>query len=216
MAKGRTYRTDQKWSLNEALRTKVLWLMLVLFIAQMMPVFMMTTHGVLHFLDHDYSRMQSASILSVILLGSGIARFPMGWLGDRIEPRRIVIASMILRLAAFIGLWLAPSLAALIVCGFLFGFSYGTTIVMIPTIMANYFGPSAFATINGVLAPIMIVFGAAVPVGAGYIADHYASYDLAFITLVCLIGAALLCAYLLSPPYKSERQTMEHVGKASM
>ena len=137
-------------------------------------------------------------------MGSGCARFPMGWLGDRIEPRLIVIAVMILRLAAFVGLWKAPSLGLLIACGLVFGFSYGTTIVMIPTLSANFFGPAVFASINGFLAPIIIIFGASVPVGAGYVADVLGSYDPAFIVLLGVITAGLACAWRLTPPVKDK------------
>jgi MFS family permease len=195
------------WTLKEALKTRVVWFLLVLFLAQMMPVFMMTTHGVLHFLDGGYSVMQSAMALSSILLGSGLARLPMGWLGDRIEPRFIVLVIMVVRLFAFVGLWLSPNYIMLLVCGFSFGFSYGTSIVLIPIITANYFGPTAFASINGVMAPIMIVFGATVPVGAGYISDRMASYDLVFMTLTGVIGAGILCTYLLKPPVKDKKAT---------
>ncbi|MFC1883409.1 MFS transporter [Thermodesulfobacteriota bacterium] len=205
----RTYRTRDMWSLKEALRTKVVWFLLVLFLAQMMPVFMMTTHGVLHFLDQGYSGMQSAMVLSSILFGSGLARLPMGWLGDRMEPRRIVFAVMVIRLFSFVGLWLSPNLTLLLICGFSFGFSYGTSIVLIPIITANYFGPMAFASINGIMAPVMIIFGAMVPVGAGYISDRMASYDLVFMTLVGIIGAGILCTYLLKPPTKTRKPQLD-------
>ncbi|MBU2548740.1 MAG: MFS transporter [Proteobacteria bacterium] len=201
-APSRTYRTDQFWPLKEALRTRALYYIMVIFIAQMMPVFLMTTHGVLHLLDHEFSPMQAASILSLILLGSGLARFPMGWLGDRVEPRRIVMAVLVLRLAAFAGLWQAPNMTVLAVCGLVFGFSYGTTIVMIPTLTANLYGPASFAALNGFLAPVIIIFGASVPVGAGYIADFYGRYDPVFIALLGVIAIAFICAWRLKPPVK--------------
>ena len=201
---GRTYRTREIWRVKEVLRTRAVWFLLVLFLAQMMPVFMMTTHGVLHFIDQGYSKMNAALVLSSILFGSGLARVPMGWLGDRIEPRLIVLAVMVVRLLSFIGLWMSPNLTMLLLCGFSFGFSYGTTIVMIPIITANYYGPMAFASINGILAPIMIVFGAMVPVGAGYVADNTASYNLVFMTLLAVVGAAIVCTYFLRPPIKKK------------
>ena len=75
---------------------------------------------------------------------------------------------------------------------------------MIPIITANYYGPVSFASINGILAPIMIVFGAMVPVGAGYVADHMASYDVVFMSLLVVVGAAIMFTYLLRPPVKEK------------
>ncbi|MBV1929068.1 MAG: hypothetical protein KUG81_06100, partial [Gammaproteobacteria bacterium] len=92
----------------------------------------------------------------------------------------------------------------LLVLGPLFGFAYGGAIVMMPTLIANYFGASSFAAINGFMFPVQIGFAAVVPVGAGYLADTTGTYDLAFIILAVFIAGAVVCALMASPPVPSE------------
>ncbi len=81
--------------------------------------------------------MQAASIMGFIIFGSGVARFPMGALADRIEPRRIISAALFVMMFSLIGLWKAPSMGFLLFVGPCFGFSYGTLLVMQPSIIGE-------------------------------------------------------------------------------
>jgi MFS family permease len=101
----RTYRTKETWALKEVVRTPLFWIIVIFWISHVMPIILVTTHGVLHFTDTGFTKMQAASILSFIILASGISRFPVGWLGDRIEPRKIIFVSMGIMLVAYFGLW---------------------------------------------------------------------------------------------------------------
>jgi MFS family permease len=196
----RTYRTPDLWTLKAALSTRTLYLIMSATLAHSLPLSLIMTHGVLHFTDLGFSRMAAASILSFTALGSGLARFPAGWLGDRVEPRWILTAALSLEMMAFIGLWLAPSLTALLALGPLFGFCFGASMVMIPTVLGNYYGPHAFAGLSGFLAPVLVTFEALVPVGGGLIADRTGSYDLAFLLLSAVILAGVVASALMAPP----------------
>ena len=196
----RTYRTPDLWTLKAALSTRTLYLIMSAILAHSMPLSLIMTHGVLHFTDLGFSRMAAASILSFTALGSGAARFPVGWLGDRIEPRWIFTAALSLELMAFIGLWQAPGLAALLVLGPLFGLCFGACMVMTPTVLGNYYGPESFAGLSGFLAPFLVAFEALVPVGGGLIADRTGSYDLAFLLLGAVILAGVVSSVLMAPP----------------
>lgn len=199
----RTYRTSQTWTFKEILRTPAFWFIAGIGLVHIMPVFLIITHGVLHFTDQGYSKMQAATILSFVILGSSTARFPMGWLGDRFEPRLISTLAYLLMLLTFIGIWRAPNLAVLIVTGFLFGISYGTLLVMMPSLLGNYFGPSNYASLMGVLGPLITICGAIIPVGGGIIADKTGSYDLAFIIISLIIVFGIISAFLSKPPQKT-------------
>ena len=200
----RTYRTAVDWSLKEALRTRTVWFIMVLMLAQMTTVTFITAHGVLHLTDLHYSSMQAASVLGIIILGSGLGKFSMGWLGDIIEPRWIIAAAIFLMLASFIGLWQAPNLTLLMATGLVYGVSYGAFIVMFTVILANYFGPDSFAGINGFIMPFMIIFSAGVPYEAGHIFERFGSYDVVFAALSLLLFIGLICVVMLAPPIKTQ------------
>ncbi|MAS40281.1 MAG: hypothetical protein CMK33_01030 [Porticoccaceae bacterium] len=194
------YRTQETWTLADALRTPTLWLLIVLFLGTVMPLYLLLVHGILHLTDLDYDRMQAASVLSFMLGGSACARFPIGWLGDRLEPR-LLLFGLLTAAAIALGLvWQAPGLGWLLLAGVLFGAAYGGTLVLVPAVIANYFGAASFASINGFVFPVQLVIASAVPVGAGYLADLTGSYDTSFIGLTGFTILAAVCALATRPP----------------
>jgi MFS family permease len=198
----RTYRTSEVWTIREVFKTSTIWFFIMVGITQGMPIIFITSHGVLHITDIGYTSMQAAYVLMFVLLGSGIARFPMGWLGDRIEPRWIVIGALSLMLIAFSGIWKAPSLNILMGFGSLFGICYGTLLVLMSTMMGNYYGPESYAGINAFTAPFLTAISASVPTVAGYIADKQGSYNLVFTVLTAGLIISVICSTFLSPPKK--------------
>jgi hypothetical protein len=83
-----------------------------------------------------------------------------------------------------------------------YGLCFGATVITFPMLTANYFGPMAYAPINGFMSPILILVAAPVPVLAGMVFDHYKSYDLAFIPIIIFLFIAAACAWFLYPPEK--------------
>lgn len=200
----KTYRTKKTWEVNTVFKNPIIYFIAVVMIGHLMSLFLITSHGILHFMDKGFAQMQAASIMSFVILGSGIARFPAGWLGDRIEPRWILTATFIIQLIAYMGIWKSTNLQIVMGSGALFGFCYGCQLIMFPTLLGNYYGPEAFPGINGIIAPIMILFGAAVPMGAGYIYETFGSYDGAFIIMMSMLGVSLILSLLMTPPKKAE------------
>ena len=200
----RTYRTEKTWEVKQVFGTPIIYFIAIVIIGHMMPLFLITSHGVLHFTDMGFSKMQAASILSFMILGSGCARFPSGWLGDRIEPRWILTVTLVVMLVAYLGIWKSTNLDVVMISGALFGVCYGCQIIMFATIMGNYYGPEIYPDINGVMAPFLILFGAVVPVGAGYMYEKYDSYDAVFFILSIMLVVALVFSLLLAPPKEVE------------
>ena len=199
---GRSYRTAETWTVGEVFHTPAIWFITILFIAQVVPVFMMVTHGVLHLTDMGLDKMQAASVLGFMLLGTALARFPMGWLGDRVNPRWIVVGAMAIRLIAYIGIWQLSGYPVLMVLAFVFGFTYGTTLVLLGTLVANYFGSDVFASVIGFLMPLWVATGSVIPVGAGYTYDYFHNYDIAFMGVITVIALGLIGSLFLKPPRK--------------
>jgi sugar phosphate permease len=203
--RARTFRTSESWTLREILRQPVLYLIGFCMVAQMSAVYLLTTHGVLHLTDLGFTRMEAASALGNLILFSGFARLPIGFVGDRIEPRWIMMVALAGMGVALTGIWKAPEdLGVLLVIVAIFGFCFGAIMPIFPAIIGNYFGPPAFAPITGFLSPFMILIGAPVPVVAGIIYDRFQSYDIAFIYVVTLTFVCALLASALVPPKKTK------------
>ena len=200
----KTHKTDAVWTLKQVLKSPSIWFITGVNITQMMGLGMVVNHGALHLTDIGYDLMDAAFILSLIIGSSGIVRFPMGWLGDRVEPRWIISGALVLMVIGFVGIWKAPSYGALMVLGPIYGISYGTILTILPTITGNYYGPDVFASINGFFGPFLTITGAAVPTIAGYAVESLGSYNEIFLFLtICLVGG-LICSAFLSPPKKKD------------
>jgi MFS family permease len=123
----------------------------------------------------------------------------MGWLGDRIEPRWISTAAYALMVVAYFFIWKAPNLPVLMMMGFIFGLTYGTILVMMPTLYGNYFGPENYANIMGLVFPLTTILGALIPAGAGYAQEKMGSYDLAFIVIIIALLIGTVSSALAKP-----------------
>lgn len=200
----KTYRSPEDWNLRDALATPGLYILAVAMVCYLTPVILVNTHGVLHLTDIGFTQMDAVSVLGAILFGSALSRIPGGWVGDRIEPRFVLLFAFLLQLGAFWGLWKPSGTEMAITAAVMFGISVGIQMSLFPIVLGNYFGAGSFATINGAVGPVLVLFVALVPVSGGYVFDSFGSYDLAFIAMGCvhLLGAVL--SLVMLPPKHPE------------
>ena len=197
-----TYRTDTTWTLKEVLKTRTVWFYYAAGIAQSMTLGLVVNHGVLHLMDVEYTKIQAANIIGIIIFASGFIRFPVGWLGDRIEPRWIYAASLVAVLIGMLGIWKAPSYGLLLIMGPIYGMGYGAILVIGPTLLGNYYGPDVYANLRSFFAPFLTVIIAAVPTVAGYAQENLGSYDEMFLGLAVLVAVGVAFSFFLAPPKK--------------
>ena len=200
--KARTYHTTETWTVKEAARTRSLWFLILTYTSFSVILSFAVAHGVLHITDIGYTRMQAAYAISLIPMIGGIGRIPLGYLADIIEPRIILIGIMIAISFSVWGLWKAPSLTVLCVATSLYGLGMGAGIVLVPTMIGNYYSPPAFAGINGFMFPIQIGLTAVVPLASGYLFDFQKSYDLVLIVFLVMCIASVIGLFFAKPPKK--------------
>ncbi len=120
-----------------------------------------------------------------------IGRVGMGYLAD-IFPKRLafVFCMTILGISVFI-LSGAQSVWQLVLWAVLYGPGYGGGAPVMGSMVADYYGPKYFGTINGLTHIAMAVTTMVGPIFAGYMFDVTGSYRIAFISFaaVCVIGA---------------------------
>lgn len=210
--KPRTYRSAHSWTLGQVFHTRAVYFIIIINISYLAVGTFLLTHGSLYLSDIGISKIQTASIVSIFIMGSGVGRIPAGWLGDQFELRWLMAIMMAAMLAGFVMLWTLSSFAGLSLAGFILGSCYGGFFALSPALTSNFFGQESFAKINSAFAPLLLPFVAMAPAGAGYIFDIYGSYDLAFLVGVILLGLSVIAAICLTPPrYET---TPKHAGAA--
>lgn len=198
--KPKTFRTQKEWTVKEIFKTPLVYLMVVGIIGHLMALVFLISHGVLHFMDLGFSKMQGANILGLVILGSGMGRLPAGFFGDKFEPRNLLIGSYVLQIVAFALIWKSTGAYLAMAGGILFGLTYGAQVIWYPTMISNYWGTENYAPVQSVIAPFMILFVAAVPASSGYIFEAVGNYGIVFIAIIGILVASLLTTFPPTPP----------------
>jgi len=198
------YQTDHDWTIKEVLRTRSAYMLLLLSIAHLAAFFFLLNHGILFLTDGGMDPISAASIIGLTILGSGAMRIPIGWLGDKYNPRWLAFGSALLMLAGLFGIWQANGFFLGALSSAALGAGYGGLLILNPIVIGNYYGERAFPIINAGFVPIVLPVSGAAPVLGGYIFEATGSYDLAFSILTGLLIIGTCAASILTPPQYSE------------
>lgn len=141
-------------------------------------------------LDRGYSQGDAAQVISLVLAISIAGRLLMGWLADRM-PRKYVMLTIYLLIAAAIPLLLVRSAASMYVFAAIFGLGLGGEYLIIPLMAGELFGIGVLGRVMGIVLTADGVAEATAPMLVGNLRDRFGSYNVGFFLLV---GAALVGA----------------------
>ncbi|HRC62036.1 MAG: MFS transporter [Dehalococcoidia bacterium] len=170
-------------SLGEAMHTSTFWLIALAQACGGASVQGWVVHTIPHLENVGFS-LGAATMIGVgYAVCQLIFRPATGLIADRVGRKRIFVISFLLQsvgMLAFASLsserfWLLPVYYATFAAG------QAAWVVLQAAIVADYFGPRRFATINGVVNTIQMPVGVISPIAAGYVFDHAGSYAPVFI-----------------------------------
>lgn len=197
---GGIYRTTHDWKIREVFRTRAVYMLLLVSIGHLAALFFLLNHGILFLTDGGMNAVSAATVIGLTILGSGVARVPAGWLGDKYALRGLVFASALLMLLGLLGFWQLDGFFLSALSAMTLGAGYGALLVLNPIIIGNYFGEKAFPIVNASFAPVLLPFAGAAPVAGGYIYEATGSYNLAFTIIAAALVISVIGAFLLTPP----------------
>lgn len=188
------YKTTDDWSFREALGHPAWWLLALGTVCFLSTFGMMVGHGVVHFKDLGHTSANATLFLALLPLTGLAGKAVVATLGDRVEPRFLWAGAMVLMaLGMALGVT-ATSAMALYAAAFLLGAGNAAAYPCMITLVANYFGRAAYASLMGVMLLIGALATAVGPLLAGVVFDRFGDYTLAFYpaALLCLLGAVLM------------------------
>jgi MFS family permease len=203
-ATGHVYHTREDWSVHDALRTPVLWILLILFSVLLFATTMLTTHQVAYLQDLKYSPLTSASALGLMLGMSILGRMLGGVLGMRFNSRYLAAVFMSSLGLGLLALMNARDIVFVYLYSILTGIGFGGMIVLLPHTMGAYFGRRHFSRIVGWTTPVVTLASASSPVLAGLLYDATGSYVLPFGITALLIFVCAILALWARPPRPGE------------
>jgi MFS family permease len=188
-------------SFKEALRTKQVWLISLVYFCTYFVYHIFVVHMVIYATGQGISSARAVGIMA-FLGAAGIAgRIIMGFFADRIGNKQAMVLSAGLMMLALFWLLVAKDLWMLFLFGVAFGFGHGGIATMESPMVANVFGMRSHGVILGLVFFVDTVGGAIGPFLTGYIFDVTSSYRLALL-LCAILGAINLIVILFLRPLK--------------
>ena len=189
-------------SFKEALRTRQVWLISLVYFCAYFAYRLFVVHMVIHATGQGISSARAVGIIAFQGAAGIAGRIIMGIFADRIGNRQAMILSAGIMMLALFWLLLAKDLWMLFLFGVVFGFGHGGIATMESPIVANVFGMRSHGVIFGLVFFCDTLGGAIGPFLAGYIFDVTSSYKFAFL-LCAILGVINLTAILFLRPLKS-------------
>jgi MFS family permease len=196
----RPVSNDPQFTLSEALRLKTFWFLSIAMALRHMVTEGVSVHFVILLVDRGWSMEAASSLLGLSALIGAPARIGMGWLGDVLDKRRLVMG---LLLALSVSVLLMGYTAEAVVftpCMIIYSLAYGGLASLQEPIRADYFGTKAFATIQGMSRSVQTVGTFMGPIIAGIFYDLTKSYMIAFALFAAVSLVAVGAMFLAKPP----------------
>ncbi|MET0691773.1 MAG: MFS transporter [Candidatus Binatia bacterium] len=184
---------ERSWSRAEAVRSSTLWLLVSSAFLAAIGTGGVAFHTAAYFTDVRIAPTIPAGAVSVMALSGAFGNGLWGALAERLHPRRLSVATMIVS-AASVGLLMQVSTAgAAYLFALLFGLNARGAGVLMQILIARYFGRASFGAISSVLDPFHkggLGLGALL---AGIVFDYAGGYQPVFtIFLLSYLLSALL------------------------
>jgi len=202
----RTYHTSISWTVRNAVRTPAFWFLILATAGTFFLWQVVNTHGPFHLQDRGFDPATAAFFYSLAIGLSIVGRFVIAALGDIVEPRFLFAFAALCVLLGGVLFWVvsADDMWIAYLYPLLVGFGFGAAYICIPTIIGNYWGTEAFAGINGLISPVMMIAQAMAAPLAGFFYDLQGTYFT--IMLIAWMGAAVgfVAIILCTPPKPRE------------
>ena len=168
------------WPYKEAMRTPQFALLAAAMIVTQACVTVMHSAAAIHFKMLGHPAAFAAGVLGFQALMAAIAKGLSGAVGERVNPRLVLVGGLTLEAVGFVVLSFASTPLMAGVFAVTFGVGWGAAYLAITVLMIKYFGPRTGS--DGMsLVWLLTVIAALAPAGAGMVADSLGSFGPAFV-----------------------------------
>ena len=184
---------DGDYTVRQALRTRWFWQFAIA-----MGVAQMAMSASIHHIPAITSFGYSLGTAGLIMMGSSLAsmigRLSSGFMGDVVDKRYVIAASIVCQVVGLLFLAHGQSMPVLIGFMLFWGIGWGGGVPVRFAMVADYFGRRSFGSIMGLLGTVSTVFGIASPVLVGWLADVRGNYrdPLLLLAVSVIVGLPLI------------------------
>jgi sugar phosphate permease len=197
------------YTVREAMHTRAYWLLMVGSGLRQMATLGILVSIVPILESKGLSRQHAANLAGMMFGINFVSRLLMGYLGDRWSKSLILGVNLVLEsLAAFcllFGQWSGSGITLVLLFVIFEGIGDGAGI-MVWAALGEYYGRDRFATLRGYITFAFSWALIASPVYAGWVFDHFGSYDWALIPGGVCTAIASLCFFAIRKPPQLTRE----------
>ena len=192
--------TDPQFTLKQALHHRSFWLLSVAMGMRHLVTEGVSVHFVILLVDRGWSTEAASTLLGISALIGAPARIAMGWLGDLLDKRRMVMGLLLALSVSVLLMGYTAQAVVFTTCMIIYSLAYGGLAALQEPIRADYFGTRAFATIQGMSRSVVTAGTFLGPIIAGFFYDVTKSYTIAFGVFAVVSLVATLFMFFAKPP----------------
>lgn len=198
-APAHVYHTDHEWSVRDAVRTPQFYVLLAAYFSHLLAGISAASLTQAHLTGLGVAGAAAAGALSLEGGMQVVARLGGGAIGDRIDPRWLLVLAQGLLVAGLLALSHAvtPVLQVLYAVGV--GVGFGLTVLAVSLLLLNYFGRRNNVELFSLTCLIGAV-SAAGPIIGGAMRDRLGSFTPAFLLFAAVAAAVFVAALFMRPP----------------
>ncbi len=195
----RIYQTKAIWTARHALRTWQFYVIAATYTAFLWCGITVNSFAVAHIIENGFSETIAATLLSTMAFINAFSRLAGGAIGEWLEPKKLLIASLTIIIIGLLALSMANSWIYLMLFTLCVGIGYGMTFLASSVLLANYFGRAPYLELFSVMN-LISTLACLAPFFAGAIKDISGSFTPAFLILTIPVLVILVITLFMRPP----------------
>ncbi len=193
------HRTLRAWTAPQALRSWPFWVITAAYTANLLCEVTVNSVSVAHLTGRGVTAAAAGAALSLQAGVSVGARAAGGWLGERVDPRRLVALALGLLVVGLLVLAGARGAASIGVYAVAVGAGYGLNYLAATVLLLNYYGRERNLELFSTTCLISTLASAG-PLMAGALKDDTGGFSPAFLIIAAVTAAVLVAVVLMRPP----------------
>jgi MFS family permease len=198
----RVYRTPVDWTPRAAFRTAQFYVLLAAYFGHLLIGVTVASVSVAHLTQRGVSATVAGTMLSIEALMQMAGRTLGGLVGDRIDPRWLLMIALAALIVGAGALSVASSWPMMLLYAVGSGIGFGLTLLATTVLLLNYYGRRRNLEIFSVTCLIGAV-SALGPTVAGSLRDATGGFSIAFQLFAAVIGVILVAVVFMRPPKPS-------------
>jgi MFS family permease len=196
------YHTDHEWSVRDAVRTPQFYVLLAAYFSHLLAGISAASLTQAHLTQLGVAGVGgavAAGMLSLEGLMQVVARLGGGAIGDRVDPRWLLVLAQGLLVVGLLALAQAATPPLMVLYAVGVGIGFGLTVLAVSLLLLNYFGRRNNVELFSLTCLIGAV-SAAGPVIGGAMRDRLGTFAPTFQLFAAVTAAVFVAALFMRPP----------------